>query len=287
MALHEITSWPEVSEPPALVVGLEGWIDAGFAAAGAMAHLKASLDSTLVATFDTEELLDHRSRRPVMHLVDGVNTGLDWPVIELRHGRDLDGRDVLLLTGAEPDVRWRSFTAEVLELAGGLGVRIVVPLGAYPAPVPHTRSGRIATTATTRELAQRIGTVHGTLDVPAGVHGALEEACAAAGMPAVGVWAQVPHYISAMAYPAASAELVDAVAKAAGLRLDASALHEAGRALRTRLDELVTANEEHAQMVKALEAHYDAEEGARPGTLLPSGEQLATEIERWLRNQGG
>ncbi len=285
MALHEIAARPEVSEP-ALLVTLEGWIDAGLAAAGAMAHLRASLDSTLVATFDTEELLDHRSRRPVLHLVDGVNTGLTWPTIELRHGRDLDGRDVLLLTGAEPDLRWRAFITDVLALAGDLGVRIVVPMGAYPAPVPHTRSGRIATTATTPELAMRVGTERGTLDVPAGVHGALEEACGAAGMPAVGVWAQVPHYVSAMQYPGASAELIDAVSVAAGLRLDSSALHEAGRALRGRLDELVAAHEEHAQMVAALEAHYDAEEGARPATLLPSGEQLATEIERWLRHQG-
>lgn len=284
MPLYEITAWPEVSDP-ALVVALEGWIDAGYAAAGAMAHLKASLDSTLVATFDGEELLDHRSRRPVMHLVEGVNTGLTWPTIELRHGRDLDGRDVLLLTGAEPDVRWRAFVADVLELAGRLRTRIVVPMGAYPAPVPHTRAGRVATTATSKELALRVGTVHGNLDVPAGVHGALEEACGASGLPAVGVWAQVPHYVVAMQYPAASAELIDAVSLATGLRLDSSALHEAGRALRGRLDELVAANDEHQQMVTALEAHYDAEEGARPATLLPSGEQLATEIERWLRNR--
>lgn len=285
MALFEITSTVEVASP-ALIVGLEGWIDAGYAAAGAMAHLKSSLDTTQIATFDTEELVDHRSRRPVMHLVDGVNTGLTWPVIELRHGKDLDGRDVLLLSGAEPDVRWRAFISDVLALATQLGVRMVVPLGAYPAPVPHTRSGRIATTATTPELANRVGTVKGTLEVPAGVHGALERACAEAGIPAVGVWAQVPHYVSGMAYPGASGELVDAVSVASGLRLDASALHEAGRTMRARLDELVTANEEHAQMVAALEAHYDAESAASPTTVLPSGEQLAAEIERYLRDQG-
>jgi proteasome assembly chaperone (PAC2) family protein len=286
MPLHEVVAWPDVSEP-ALLVALEGWIDAGYAAAGAMTHLKGSLDSSLVATFDTDELLDHRSRRPVAHLVEGVNTGLSWPTIELRHGRDLDGRDVLVLSGAEPDMRWRAFVNEVLELAGGFGTRIVVPMGAYPAPVPHTRSGRIATTATSAELAQRVGTVKSpALDVPAGVHGALEEACAARGMPAVGVWAQVPHYVSGMAYPAASAELIDAACVAAGLRLDSSALREAGRELRVRLDELVAANEEHAQMVKALEAHYDAETSASaPSTVLPSGEQLAAEIERFLRDK--
>ena len=118
MALYEITSTVELASP-ALIVALEGWIDAGYAAGGAMAHLKSSLDTKQIATFDTEELVDHRSRRPVMHLVDGVNTGLTWPVIELRHGKDLDGRDVLLLSGAEPDVRWRAFIGDVLTHLGG------------------------------------------------------------------------------------------------------------------------------------------------------------------------
>lgn len=286
MPLHEIVAWPDVSEP-ALVVALEGWIDAGFAAAGAMTHLRSSIDSSVIATFDVEELVDLRSRRPVMHLVEGVNTGLTWPVIELRHGRDLDGRDVLLLCGAEPDVRWRAFTAEVLELASRLGVRIVVPLGAYPAPVPHTRAGRIATSATTPELAIRAGTVHGNLDVPAGVQGAIERAAADAGIPAVGVWAQVPHYVAAMAYPRASAELIDAAAAVAGLRLDSSALHDAGRAISARLDELVAGNEDHVQMLRALEASYDEQASPSPqSTVLPSGEQLAAEIERFLRDQG-
>lgn len=286
MPLYEITAWPEVSEP-VLLVALEGWIDAGFAAAGAMAHLKASLDARVVASFDTEELLDHRSRRPLMHLVDGVNTGLTWPVIELRHGRDLDGRDVLLLSGAEPDMRWRGFTADVIDLAGKASARIVVPLGAYPAPIPHTRAGRIATSASTPELATRIASVRGTLDVPAGVQGAMERAAADAGIASVGVWAQVPHYVSAMAYPRASAELIDAVAAATGLRLDSSALHDAGRAVGSRLDELVAGNEEHTQMVRALERSYDAEDVSdQPNAPLPSGDQLAGEIERWLRDQG-
>lgn len=285
MPLYELIDEPTISDP-ALVVALEGWIDAGYAAAGAMNHLKASTGATLVATFDTEELVDHRSRRPMMHLVEGVNTGLTWPAIELRHGHDLDGRDVLLLSGAEPDMRWRSFIKDVLELATRMGTRIVTPLGAYPAPVPHTRIGRVATTATSAELAMRVGTEPGTLDVPAGLHGALEEACGAMGLPAVGLWSQVPHYVSGMAYPGASAQLVDAVSAAAGLRLDASALHDAGAAMKVRLDELVSGNQEHLQMVQALEASFDASpRPPLPASTLPSGDQLAAEIERYLRDQ--
>jgi hypothetical protein len=285
MPLYEIVDEPEITDP-ALVVALEGWIDAGFAAAGAMTHLKGSTGARLIATFDTEQLVDHRSRRPVMRLVEGVNTGLTWPSIELRHGHDLDGRDVLLLSGAEPDHRWRAFVADVLELATRLGTRIVTPLGAYPAPVPHTRIGRIATTATTAELAIRVGTERGTLEVPAGVHGALEEASGAMGLPAVGLWAQVPHYVSGMAYPGASAQLVDAVNGATGLRLDSSGLHDAGAAMKVRLDELVAGNEDHVQMVRALESSFDASPAPTPpSAMLPSGDQLAAEIEKYLRDQ--
>src|SRR5690606_26011040 len=105
--------------------------------------------------WDADRLVDHRSRRPTMHLVDGVNTGLTWPTIELRHGQDPDGRDALLLVGSEPDVRWRAFAADVAELALRFGTRLVVGFGAFPAPVPHTRPSRLATTATTPELAAR------------------------------------------------------------------------------------------------------------------------------------
>jgi hypothetical protein len=138
-ATYELVRWPDVTDP-VLVLFLDGWIDAGIGGAGAMAHLLQEMDTSLVATFDTESLIDYRSRRPVMHLVEGVNTGLTWPSIELRHGVDAEGNDVLLLSGAEPDARWKTFTADVVDLASQLGVGLVVGLGAYPAPVPHTRA---------------------------------------------------------------------------------------------------------------------------------------------------
>lgn len=283
--LHEIVSRPALVDP-VLVVGLDGWIDAGLAAAAATAHLLETLDTSVVAAFDADALVDHRSRRPVMHLVSGVNTGLTWPAIELRHGRDPEGRDVLLLVGAEPDVRWRAFSADVAALAEELGVGLATGFGAYPAPVPHTRPGRIATTATSPELAARAGQVRTTVDVPAGALGAIERACADAGVPAVGLWAQVPHYASAMAYPAAAGVLVDGLCRLTGLKVDAEPLHEAGRALAARLDALVADNPEHVEMVRALEASVDAEE-SEPGTIggveLPSGDELAAELQKFLR----
>ena len=262
-ANHELVSRPDVAEP-VLVVGLDGWIDAGFAANTAIGRLRDVIDTELVATWDADELIDHRSRRPAMHLVDGVNTGLTWPSIELRHGRDPDGRDVLLLVGAEPDVRWRAFSADVASLAVELGVRLSVGFGAYPAPVPHTRHSRLATTATSAELAAQAGAIRSTLDVPAGTMGAIERACAEADIPATGLWAQVPHYVSAMPYPDAAASLVDGLATLAGLRLDASPLREAARLLRVRLDGLVADNAEHQAMVAQLEASMDAEVATDP-----------------------
>jgi len=271
---------------PVLVIGLEGWVDAGYGAGASTAQLLAATETTLVASFDVDILVDHRSRRPVMHLVEGVNTGLTWPSIELRRSHDLDDRDLLVLTGAEPDVRWRAFTTEVVDLAVRLGVRLAVGLGAYPAPAPHSRPVRLATTATDADLAERAGEVRTSIDVPAGVGAAIEERCAEVGLPAVGLWAQVPHYAAGMPYPEASATLVEGLARVAGLRLDASELHEAARLHRDRLDDLVATNVEHTQMVRALEAAYDAERGdqGNPAFAPAAGEELAAEVERFLRD---
>jgi hypothetical protein len=276
-------------DQPVLVLGMEGWIDAGVGGAAAVAALTASRETEVVARFDTDELIDHRSRRPVVRIIDGLNTGLTWPQIELRSCRDDGGHDLLFLVGPEPDLRWRAFTGAVTELAVGLGVRLVVGLGAFPAPVPHTRPVRLATTATARELAHRVGYVNGTLDVPAGIHAALEEAFAAAGVPAVGLWARVPHYVSAMPYPAASAALIDGLADVGGLLLDSHELHESAGRTRVRIDELIANSDEHREMVAQLEAQADQEEAATAGLggQIPSGDEIAAELERYLRGERG
>ncbi len=279
--LYELVRWPDAADP-VLVIALDGWIDAGIGAAAAMAHLLQEMDTTLVATFDTEVLVDYRSRRPVMHLVEGVNTGLTWPTIELRHGVDQEGNDVLLLAGAEPDARWKAFTGDVVDLAGQLGVGLVVGLGAYPAPVPHTRATRLSTSATSAELAARVGQLAGTLDVPAGIQAAIERRCAEDGLPNVGLWAQVPHYAAAMPFPGASLALLDGLERVARVRVDVDPLRDADRLLRARLDALVTDNPEHVAMVHQLEEHFD--QAAELLGPVPSGDELAAEVERFLRD---
>lgn len=294
MALYEIHERLDL-DAPVLIMALDGWIDAGAGAARATSALDDLLDSVLLASFDTDELLDHRARRPVMELVDGVNTGLSWPTIELRAATDGAGHDVLLLVGAEPDHTWRAFAAAAVDLALDFGTRLVLGLGAYPAPVPHTRPTQLASTATTAELAQRVGNaVGGTINVPAGVQAAIERQCAEVGLPAVGLWAQVPHYAAAMPYPAAAAALIDGVTEIGGLVLDSQELHDEASATRLRLDALVAESDEHRELVAQLEAHVDAQargewvEGDEDAPLeMQSGDELAAELERFLRDQEG
>ena len=184
-----------------------------------------------MASFDTEPLIDQRARRPIARLEDGITTELTWPTIRLLAGKDRVGADMLYLTGPEPDFRWRSSSTAVVELVQILDVRTVVGLGAFPAPTPHTRPVRLASTVPpeSADLAGRVGTVHGTLEVPAGVQAALEVALGNAGVPVIGLWARVPHYVSAMPYPEASAALVEGMCAITGTVLDSSSLRRPGR----------------------------------------------------------
>jgi len=286
-SLFEFHEDPGGSEP-VLIVALEGWIDAGGAAATAAEHILASAPhKTTVATFDSDVLLDHRARRPIMHLVDGVNTGLTWPTIELLGLWDTHERDVLLLVGPEPDHNWPSFARAVVDLAESLEVPQVLGLGAYPAPVPHTRPVQLSCTASSPEMARRTGFIRGTLDVPAGVQAAIERQSAEQGLPSLGLWAQVPHYAAAMPYPAAAARLVEGLHEAAGLQFDIGGLERDAQATTTRLNDLVADSVEHQELVRELERHVDQQTGEEgDGEIeLRSGDELAEEVERFLREQ--
>ena len=277
-------------DAPVLVIGMEGWIDAGLGGAAATAAAVSQADTEVIATFDADALLDQRARRPVVRIVNGVNTGLTWPTIQLRAGKDRNGLDVMFLVGPEPDVQWRAFSAAVVDLTQELGVRLAVGFGAFPAPVPHTRPTRLAATATTPELATQVGFVGGTIDVPAGIGAALERAFADAGTPAVGLWARVPHYAAAMPYPAASAALIEGLTKVSGVEFDATELRAAAAQSLAQLDDLIANSDEHTAMVRQLEEQVDAAEGPQAEldmSRLPSGDEIAAELERFLRGDRG
>lgn len=288
MALYELIERPDLDEP-VLVLALEGWIDAGLAADGAAEVLAERLDTVTVARFSTDDLVDYRARRPVAHLTDGVLRGLTWPAIELRAGVDGDGNELLLLVGAEPDRLWHAFTDEVVTLALDFGARLCAGLGAYPFASPHTRPPRVACTASTPRLAEG-AFLRASLDFPGGIQAAIEQACHQRGIPAAGLWAQIPHYVPAnMPFPAGSVALLESLNMLGDLSLPLGDLPARAEATRKRLDELIAQNPEHVAMLRQLEAAWDhAQPAEQPIAItdLPSGDELVAELEEFLRDQG-
>ena len=287
MALYELIEQPDLDEP-LLVLALEGWIDAGLAAGGAAEVLSERLDTVTVARFSTDDLLDYRARRPIAHLADGVLRGLTWPEIELRAAIDDDGNELLLLVGAEPDRLWHRFADEVVMLALDFGARMCVGLGAYPFAAPHTRSPRVACTASTPRLAE--GTfLKASLDFPGGIQAAIEQGCDERGIPAVGLWAQIPHYVPTnMPFPAGSLALIEGLSLLGDLSLPVGDLTLQAEATRARLDELIAQNPEHVAMLHQLEVAWEQSEPAETPiglTDLPTGDELAAELEDFLRDQ--
>ena len=262
---------------PVVIVALDGWVDAGSAATGAAARL---IDGAIVAaTFENDLIYDYRARRPVLEISDGRPTQLTWPELNLYRTR-VGEHDVLVLTGYEPDYRWRELADSAVDLARQLDVSQWISLGAIPAAVPHTRSVPILGTASRPGLLR--GDVQpgpeGLLRVPAAAISVLDIAVARAGIPTVGYFAQVPHYMSGD-YPAAATELLRAVGRHLDAEVDLGDLPDEARKLRDRLDLAADADETTRTYVARLESMVDE-------SRLPSGGDLISDIERFLRDRG-
>jgi hypothetical protein len=234
----------------------------------------------VVATFDSDRLFDYRARRPPLEIVDGRLTELTWHELLLRRVQ-LGGHDVLVLVGPEPDYRWQAFCAAVVEVCRRLRVAEWISVGAIPAAVPHTRPVPVLGTEASTGLLRGdvVAGPSGTLRVPSALVSALEFEVATAGVPALGYFAQVPHYVSGP-YATAALELLRAIGNHLGTDVPARDLEAEARELRSRLDEATAADETTRSYVKRLEAMYDEQR-------LPSGDDLITDIERFLREQGG
>ncbi|CAN5841637.1 PAC2 family protein [soil metagenome] len=286
MSDHRFVIDPPQLTDPHLVVMLDGWIDASGAAAAAMGVLAAETDARELVSFDDDAYIDYRARRPTFEIREGVSTRLVWSSPELRHGKDRKGADVLLLSGPEPDMAWHRFADTIASLAQQLGVRSMTALGAYPYAAPHTRPVGLSTTSPSRDVVQNLGFSTSSVDVPAGVAAAIEMELHDRDIKAVGLWAQVPHYVSAMSYPAASIALLDALSRISGIALSADDLRRDVAVQRERLDHLVASNPEHVDMLGRLESAYDdAHEAGDMSTLeMRSGDDLAAEVEQFLRD---
>jgi PAC2 family len=263
---------------PTVIAAFDGWVDAGSAATTALAKLAEG--GSVIATFDADRLFDYRARRPPLEIVDGRLAELTWHELVVRRVRLAD-RDVLILVGPEPDYRWQAFCAAVVGLSRRLGVAEWISVGAIPAAVPHTRAVPILGTEASPGLLRadvRPGPA-GTLRVPSALVSALEFEVAAAGIPALGYFAQVPHYVSGP-YATAALELLRAIGKHLGTEIAAGDLSDEARELRTRLDEATAADDTTRSYVERLEGMYDEQR-------LPAGDDLISDIERFLREQGG
>ena len=263
---------------PTVVVALDAWVDAGSAATTAVRAL-IEQDAKPVATFDVDRLYDYRSRRPTLEIIDGRPATLDWPDLTIRR-TTLRDRDVLALTGPEPDFRWRELADDLVVFARQLEISQWISLGAIPAAVPHTRAVPILGTQSSPGLLR--GSVEpgpaGLLRVPAAAVSVFDVALAEAGIPSVGYYAQIPHYISGEYAPAAIA-LVEALGRHLDAEIDVANLRAEAELLRTRLDTATALDEKTRAYVERLESMVDE-------ARLPSGDELISEIERFLRDQG-
>jgi hypothetical protein len=267
----------DVSEPlatPAILAAFDGWIDAGGASTAAATHLAG--DAEPLVRFDADVLYDYRSRRPVLDIIDGTLHELTWPELSIRRVR-VGERDVLVFSGPEPDFRWQQLGGDVVEIASRLGVVEWITLGAIPAAVPHTRPVPVLATAS------RAGLLHedeqqgpeGLLRVPSAAVSSLEHTIAGSGIPAVGFFAQVPHYVGG-SYVSATIALLEHVARHLDIDVPLGALTDDALEQRQRLDAAVEADDDSRSYVSRLEGVVDTEQ-------MPRGDELVSEIERFLQ----
>ena len=277
------TDRPELRSP-IMVCAFKGWNDAGEAASAAVSFIHEHFESFAVARIDPEEFYDFTAVRPTVRLTEGRTREIDWPenTFSAAHVAGAES-DLVMLQGAEPSLRWRRFTNAVISTARELGVRMVVTLGALLADVPHTRPVAITGLASDQDLVKRLGFERTTYEGPTGIVGVLHDLSIRAGLPSVSFWAAVPHYVPAGVNPKAALALVERVGSFLHVPVELKELLPATAAWEQRVSELVAENETLAEYVQRLEEAAPEE----PPLPLVSGESLAAELERFLRERDG
>jgi len=282
---------PDLDEP-VLVQALTGFVDAGSAIQLSREHLLEHLDTRVLATFDVDQVLDYRSRRPSMIFVEDHWESYEQPALALHLVHDQLGTPFLLLAGPEPDLQWERFIGAITALIERFGVKLTVGLNAIPMAVPHTRPVSITAHATDQRLLGDRESWLQRVQVPASVGNLLEFRLGQAGHDAMGYAAHVPHYLAQTTYPAAAELLLDSVSSSTGLALPTGELREAARAVRADVDKQVGEDEQATRLVASLEAQYDAFLRGRENNLLaesdtplPTAEELGAELERFLAEQ--
>jgi proteasome assembly chaperone (PAC2) family protein len=271
---------------PVLLAAFDGWNDAGESATSAIDAIGAALDAVTFATVDPEEFYDFQATRPTVRLVEGLRH-VDWPMVELR-GAELPqaDHDLILLRGHEPNLRWRTFATEVVEVAASLGVEMVVTVGALLADVPHTRPTQVVSSTSDQILAEQLGLPVSRYEGPTGILGVLSDAAARAGIPAVGLWAALPHYLHLAPNPWGAMALVEELGRLLPLTVDTSGLAGQTQAFDAAVADLLDENPELTGYVERLEADADDPDDP-PGLADLPPEELVAEVERYLRDHPG
>ncbi|MCU1485369.1 MAG: hypothetical protein JWN67_2115 [Actinomycetia bacterium] len=264
---------------PVVIAAFEGWNDAGDAATTAARWLRERWAPRPVADIDPEDFFDFTSVRPMVRLDEHEIRHIEWPANDVTSGGGA-GRDVLVLVGTEPQLRWRTFCEQVVGVATALDAGLVVLLGALLAEVPHSRPINVHGTASDPEVAARFGFVPSRYEGPTGIIGVLADACRRAGIPSVSLWASVPAYVPGAPSPKAALALVERTAELIGVEAEPIDLHIASAAYERQVDEVVAADEETREYVEELERRYElGDEDDEPVSLVE-------EVERYLRDHG-
>ncbi|NDL56338.1 proteasome assembly chaperone family protein [Phytoactinopolyspora mesophila] len=288
-ALYELVDDAPELGSPVLLYSLDGFIDAGRAGGGAIDHFAKSLESRELVRFDTDRLIDLRSRRPEMYFAEGAFKHYAAPELTIRVYQDDVGAPFLLLSGPEPDVMWEAFAGAVIELIERFGVRLTVGFHGIPTATPHTRPIGVSAHATRRGLVPEEQLLNMELRVPGSAGSLLQYRLGEAGLDAVGLVAQVPHYLSDSEYPQSSLSLVRALSTLTGLLLPVQELQTASEMAERAVQEEVNGNEQVAEVVEALETQYDAFAGGNSrGNLMaelktmPTADEIGAEFEKFL-----
>jgi proteasome assembly chaperone (PAC2) family protein len=270
---------------PTLVCAFAGWNDAASAATAALEAVAASLDSDVVARIDAEEFYDFQVNRPTIRLIEGQARRVDWPANTLLSVRvPTAERDLVLLSGVEPNIRWRSFADAIVGAAERLRVEMIVSLGALMADVAHTRAVPITGLASDPDLVERLGMSRSSYEGPTGIVGVIHDACRRHGMTSASLWAAVPHYVAAVPNPKAALALLRRLEGLTGIAVDASELEDASERFTEQVNQAVAANPEIEELVRNLEASQ--QEDYDITQEVPSGDDIAQEFQRFLRQRG-
>jgi proteasome assembly chaperone (PAC2) family protein len=267
---------------PVMICAFEGWNDAGDAATAAIEHLQLTWEATALSEVDPDDYYDFQVTRPTVRMVDGVTRRVEWPTTRLSVCRPPGAtRDVVLMHGIEPNMRWRKFCAELLEQIDGLGISTVITLGALLADTPHTRPVPVTGTAYDAASAARFGLERSRYEGPTGIVGVLQDACVQAGVPAISIWAAVPHYVSQPPSPKATLALLHRVEDVLDLEVPLGDLPDQAEEWQRTVSEMAEEDEDVRNYVRALEERGDADLELNE----TSGDAIAAEFERYLRRR--